>query len=359
MTRLISTFRQAVAEDGPIVAGLAAVWLGLLLILASQGVSGLRPSAYAANLLLYLVTLGVMAVFVFVGLLNRARPKSPISFLLGLIAGGNWLAVVVRGLPMLAAVVVLMPAFSAMKSSIPLFNSHDWDQTWIAADQAIHGGDPWRLLQPILGFPIVTSLLSVAYHAWLFLVYAGSVYFCFFAKDRELRARYFIGYFAIWTVVGVAMAVAFASVGPCFLAPLTGDHRFDQQIAYLRSANEHYPVFVLAVQQQLLAWHQQGNHGLASGISAMPSMHVAMAMLFALSISKVSKVAGACAWIFVVTILLASVHLAYHYAVDGYVAAAATLAIWAVAKPLARMATRAPKQPLEELAPASAEPVTT
>jgi len=359
VTRVISTFRQALAEDGPIVAGLVAVWLCLLLLLASQGVSGLRPSAYAANLLLYLITLCVMAVFIFVGLLFRARPKSPIRFLLGLIANCDWIAVVARGLPMLAAVVVLMPAFSAMKSSIPLFNAYGWDHTWVAIDRAIHGTDPWRLLQPVLGFPIVTSLLSVAYHAWLFLVYAGSIYFCFLAKDRELRARYFIGYFAIWTVVGVAMAIGFASVGPCFLAPVFGDHRFDQQMAYLRMANEHYPVFVLAVQDQLLAWHQQGNHGLATGISAMPSMHVSMALLFALSISKVSRVAGACAWIFVGTIFVASVHLAYHYAVDGYVAAAATLAIWALAKPLAQVATRAPKQPSEQLQPTPTRPATT
>jgi hypothetical protein len=91
-------------------------------------------------------------------------------------------------------------------------------------------------------------------------------------------------------------------------------------------------------------------------------MHVSMALLFALSISKVSKVsrvAGACAWIFVGTIFVASVHLAYHYAVDGYVAAAATLAIWALAKPLAQVATRAPKQPSEQLQPTPTRPATT
>ena len=340
MKQVISAFRKAVFEDGPIIAGVAAVWLAMLVVLASKGVSGLHPSAYAGNLFLYLVTLSVMGVFVLVGLLFRARPESPIRYLFGLLSSSNWLAQVAAGIPMILAVAVLMPAFSAMKSSIPLLNSYSWDPVWIAADRAIHGTDPWRLLQPVLGFPIVTSLLSVAYHAWLFIVYAGSAYFCIFPKDRELRAQYFISYFALWTVVGVAMAIGFASVGPCFLAPLTGDHRFDEQMAYLHYANGQHPVFVLAVQEQLLAWHQQGNHGLATGISAMPSMHVSMALLFALSISKVSKVVGACAWLFLLTILIASVHLAYHYAMDGYVAIAATVAIWALAKPLAKMVVR-------------------
>jgi len=72
----------------------------------------------------------------------------------------------------------------------------------------------------------------------------------------------------------------------------------------------------------------------------MPSMHVSMAMLFALSISKISRAAAVGAWIFMGTIFVASVHLAYHYAVDGYVAIVATLAIWAVAKPLARMVAK-------------------
>ena len=359
MKRSISAFRQALAEDGPIVAGLAAVWLALLVLLASKGVNGLRLDAYAANLLLNFVTLGVMAIFVFAGLLYRERPASPIGFSLALLTNGDWLANIARGLPMWIAVIVLMPAFSAMKSSIPLFNSYSWDPAWIAADRAIHGMDPWQLLQPVLGFPIVTSLLSVAYHAWLFLVYAGTVYFCFLAKDRELRAQYFIGYFAIWTVVGAAMAVAFASVGPCFVAPLFGDHRFDEHMAYLRAANEQYPVFVLGVQEKLLAWHQSGNHGLGTGISAMPSMHVSMATLFALSISKVSRVAGIGAWLFMVTILIASVHLAYHYAVDGYVAIAATVAIWALAKPLARMVVRRSISASEGVRPGLIRPATT
>jgi hypothetical protein len=349
----------SLAEDGPIVAGLAAVWLALLILLASKGVSGLRPDAYAANLLLNAVTLGIMTIFVFAGLLYRDRPKSPIGFSIRLLASGDWLVFVARGLPMLIAVIVLMPAFSATKSAIPLFNPYSWDPTWIAADQAIHGMDAWQLLQPAFGFPIVTSLLSVAYHAWLFLVYAGTVYFCFFAKDRELRAQYFIGYFAIWTVLGAGLAIALASVGPCFVAPLFGDHRFDGHMAYLRAANEQYPVFVLGVQEKLLAWNQSGNHGLGTGISAMPSMHVSMATLFALSMTRVSRIAGIGAWLFTLTIFVASVHLAYHYAVDGYVAIVATVAIWAVAKPLARMVVRGRGPSSEALQPGPIWPATT
>jgi hypothetical protein len=88
-------------------------------------------------------------------------------------------------------------------------------------------------------------------------------------------------------------------------------------------------------------------------------MHVSMATLFALSISKVSRVAGIGAWLCMATILVASVHLAYHYAVDGYVAIAATVAIWALARPLARMVVRGRGSASEALQPGPIRPATT
>ena len=164
----------------------------------------------------------------------------------------------------------------------------------------------------------------------------GAAYFCFFQADRELRARFFIAYFACWTLLGIAMATVFASVGPCFLGPLLGDQRFDEQMAYLRSANESYPVFVLRVQEGLAAGFRSGSSGLGSGITAMPSMHVSLAFLFFLAMRTVSWVAGIGFGFFALIILIGSVHLAYHYAVDGYVSIIATWLIWTASGPLAR-----------------------
>jgi membrane-associated phospholipid phosphatase len=117
-------------------------------------------------------------------------------------------------------------------------------------------------------------------------------------------------------------------VGPCFIGPIFGDATFDAQMAYLRSANEQAPVLTLHVQELLLQWYQQGDRGLGSGITAMPSMHVAMAFLFWLGIRQVSRAAGWVFFAFFVAIWLGSVHLAYHYAVDGLVSVIATALIW-------------------------------
>lgn len=340
MIQFAKELRRAIAADAPILALLAPVCTVLLLILARRGVNGLAVEAYGQNLQLYLFFLAMMTIAVFCRLLIKARPESPIGFLFELVRSPATARFFARGTPMLLALIIYMPIFSAMKSAIPLFHDYNWDATLIAADHTIFGSDPWRVLQPVIGYPIVTSALSVAYHAWILLVFAGGIYFNFIVQDDELRARYFVTFFAIWTVIGIALATGLASVGPCFVGPLLGNHHYDAQMAYLNEANQHYRVMVLSVQQELLEWQLHNAHGLGRGISAMPSMHVGLATLFALAMWRHGKVAGSLATVFAVIIAVGSVHLGYHYAVDGIVAATATIAIWALAAPFARWTVR-------------------
>ena len=106
---------------------------------------------------------------------------------------------------------------------------------------------------------------------------------------------------------------------------------------YLHAANEHYRVLVLPVQSHLLASYRLGDHGLGGGISAMPSLHVSTALVSALAVSRVSRSAGAWLYAFMGVIMLGSIHLGYHYAVDSVVAVSMTLVLWRIAGVLARM----------------------
>jgi hypothetical protein len=355
MRRVLAEFRRGAAADGPILAGVFVVWICLLAVLTTKDVSGLQTLSYFANFVLYLCALVFFLAFLIGRTLWRARPDRPIGYLRAVCVEKRIAAQFMRGLPMLLALAVFMPAFSAMKSAISLFHPYTWDHVWIAADLAVHGTDPWRILQPVLGYPIVTAFIAACYHVWVLLIYAGSVYFCFFNKNATLRAQYFIGYFAIWTVIGVILATALASVGPCFVGPLLGNHHYDQQMAYLRSANAHFPIMVLSVQDALLASYQASNHGLGRGITAMPSIHVAMATLFFLAMRRVSRKAGWLFGAFAVIVAVGSVHLAYHYAVDGYVSIAVTSLIWIAAGALAR---RMMERPRLQLASGASRPRT-
>lgn len=61
---------------------------------------------------------------------------------------------------------------------------------------------------------------------------------------------------------------------------------------------------------------------------AMPSMHVAIAVLLALFGWRLNRWAGAALTLFALLIMVGSVHLGWHYAVDGYVSAVVGIGIW-------------------------------
>lgn len=313
-----------------------AAGLGLLMIsiamLTPQGVV-IEPKAIAMNAQLHFAAGFAMLIVDVIHLLMRARPDRPIAFLAATYRtrlADPRIAVSLIGL---ALAIVYMPFFSKLKSMIPLVAGFGWDPTFIAWDRALLGGrDAWTVLQPALGFPRVTALLALLYHLWILLIYAGGIYFMFYRAASPVRRQYMLGFFLIWTVIGGGLATLFASVGPCFVGPILGNPTFDGQMAYLRSANEVVPVMTLHVQELLLGWHQTGGRGLGSGISAMPSMHVALSALFWLAIRQISSRAGWAFFAFMLAIWIGSVHLAYHYAVDGLVALLATAILWHAAQ---------------------------
>lgn len=290
----------------------------------------LRPFAAAYyNLILFLgAWLPMTAIFAGWELATK-RPASPFGHLREHFFTRDYWKRQLQFLPIVACIALFMINFSALKSAIPLFNEYSWDQAFIDWDRMLFfGQDPWRLLQPVLGYPIVSAAMSGLYHLWILLIYAGCVYMGAHQPNDALRLRYFVSYFLCWGVIGVVMATWLASVGPVFMQPLFDDVTFAPLMGYLESANGHYPVLVLAVQQQLLDWHATGEFGLGRGISAMPSMHVSLAVLFWLGMREISRKAGWYFGIYAWLIFLGSIHTGYHYAVDGIVAAAATWVIW-------------------------------
>ncbi len=261
--------------------------------------------------------------------LARYRPASPTAFLRDRYTTPALRAAALNGLPMLAVCTVLLPYFSKMKAAIPLFNDYTWDATFIGWDRAIFFGlDAWQVMQPVLGYPVITAALAALYQVWLLLLYPGVLWFALVRMDETVRRRFFLTYVLSWTVVGGAMATALASVGPCFVGPLLGDRTFDVQMAYLNAANAEVPVMTLHVQQMLLDWFHADADGLGSGITAMPSMHVAVAFLFWLAMRRAAPRAAPWFGLFLALIWIGSVHLAYHYAVDGLVSVIAVALLW-------------------------------
>jgi hypothetical protein len=319
---------RLVLADVPIYLVAAALLAVCLAIFAANDI-GVGVLSIVANARVYALAGFAMVVLDVVRLLWRNRPAAPAAFLLQTWRRRIAEPAVLARLPLLAIAIVFMPFFSKMKSMIPLFNPFEWDPAFIAWDRALLlGHDAWEVLQPVFGYPLVTAALAALYHAWLLLIYMGTLFFVFHPSATAVVRQYFLGFILIWTVIGGGLATALASVGPCFMGPIFGDSTFDAQMSYLRAANEQVPVLTLHVQDLLLQWHQDGHRDLGSGITAMPSMHVAMAFLFWLGIRRISRAAGWIFFAFFAAIWIGSVHLAYHYAVDGLVSVIATAVLW-------------------------------
>lgn len=232
------------------------------------------------------------------------------------------------------AAVVLAPlffsTFGSFKRMIPLLNPFSWDPAFMAWDKWLHGGEHvWRLMQPLLGAPLVTSAVSFTYNLWFFVLILTFIWQAFSRRDPALRMQFFLAFLLAWIMIGTVAATVFSSAGPVYYGRVTGlADPYAPLMAYLAAAGEHYPVWSLAVQDMLWESYQAGGRMLGSGISAMPSMHVAMAVLMALLGWRTSRAFGIAYTAFAVLIQIGSVHLGWHYAIDGYLAAAMMIAVW-------------------------------
>jgi hypothetical protein len=221
--------------------------------------------------------------------------------------------------------------FVAMKKAIPALNPFDWDQTFMEIDRTLHFGRlPHEWFIPSFGTAEYLFAINMAYNVlWFLGVMACLFWYGFSAKDSFLRQRYLMTYVTTMTLGTAVLGSIFSSVGPCFSAGIVpGIDPYDGLMNTLRAANDVYPLWALDTQQALWSSYANGG-GDIEGISAMPSMHVATAVLFVLLANATKS-----AWFkfstraFAVVIFIGSFVLGWHYAIDGYAGLAVVLFCW-------------------------------
>ena len=240
---------------------------------------------------------------------------------------------------LMIAIALLFSAFTSFKIMLAQVHPFALDPLLAHLDRVLHFGiDPWRITHTL--FPTAGSsfVLNALYNAWLFVVWIFLFLHIFWLTGRRHRARYLLAFLLCWIVVGSIAALALSSAGPAFygrivegrdlFAPLM--ERLAAQDAVLSASGSGH-LWALGTQEMLWRYYTGDTTGLGAGISAMPSMHVAMATLMALSAQRIARPLG---WLFrtyAVAILVGSVHLGWHYAIDGYVGAALAVLMWRLA----------------------------
>ncbi len=221
-------------------------------------------------------------------------------------------------------------AFTSFKNAIPLIQPFAYDQLFMEFDRWLHfGRHPWELLQPVLGLAPVTSVISYLYNLWLPLMYLILLWQIFSLRDRRLRQQYLISFLLAWALLGNALALLFSSAGPCFYGEVVaGADPYAPLMDYLRSAGEGLKNWSLEAQAYLWTNYQSTGVAVGGGISAMPSLHVAVATLQALLGWRLSRRLGWLLTAYAGVILVGSVHLGWHYAIDGYLSIALSVGLW-------------------------------
>ena len=209
-------------------------------------------------------------------------------------------------------------AFAAWKSLIPAVHPFSMDPLLAHLDAMLHGGAPDRLLERL---PLI-PLDRIYFFAWGELLVLALVVLAWRAETRVLLA-----FLLTWILLGTVVAMAVPSAGPPYFLALTGRNDYSGLFTRLEHANG-VPLIALQIQRNLWRVYQTGSVAAASGISAFPSMHVAVPALLAFAAWGRSRLLSLLLGVFAMIILLSSVALGWHYAVDGYASVLGAGAIW-------------------------------
>lgn len=230
-------------------------------------------------------------------------------------------------------------AFASFKQSMILLKPFEYDVLFWQWDYFLHfGNNPWTLFNSLYDQPFIIQGIDNLYILW-FIVLIVITYWMVLTKDKIICQTYFISTIAVWSLLGSGLGYILYSAGPCYFdrLGLGIDNAYAALFQKLEAINATNSLWALGNQSRL--WEAfVSRHWLPfGGISAMPSVHVAMAAVFALTLTRRNVYLGILGWLYYIAIMVGSVVLGWHYAVDGYVATLLTLLIWKVAGFLARM----------------------
>jgi hypothetical protein len=342
-------FREALARS---LRHNAGVILLVLVALAAGVVAAFNleippAEAITAYIPLYMEMMPVaIAALLFthaIYIVTKIRPKRPLLLFIEHMRERFFTVErIAFALPILIVIPLFGGAFTVTKASIPSINPFSWDPFFYELDRTIHFGfSPWELIQPIVGHPFVSWAINWFYNLWFFVLSYVWVWQALSLKNPTLRLQFFYSVLLTWILLGVIAATMFSSVGPCFYGRVVpGASPYADLMRYLYEADKQFPIWALDGQAYLWNNFTFREVKLAAGISAMPSMHIAMSFLFFLVGRATAPWIGRVFLVYLVIMLVGSVHLGWHYAIDGYASIIGVCLIWWIAGKLANHAPR-------------------
>ena len=170
-------------------------------------------------------------------------------------------------------------------------------------------------------WPPLTYIIDEVYvPVWFLLTPIVVALWAWGLQGRD-RARAFVAYFLTWSLLGTVLATALSSAGPVYAARIGMSNEYEPLMEYLRT------LALRANSGHEALWLGYVGEQTPRGITAMPSMHVAFPTLVTLTFWRWRRlrIAGL---VLTGLIVIGSVHLGWHYAVDSYASIMGVLLIW-------------------------------
>jgi hypothetical protein len=328
---------------GPVSAEDRRAALVLLVAMLGYGValqmlSGVPLRALLNVMIIYdpMALLGMLIVAlltVSVWLLTPASRRNVQTRLFWLIVAGSvaWL---------------MFPFFAMFKQMILPTRGFPWDRTFAHVGRWLLGVSPWTLVHAMFGTMNGARLLDFLYSIWLPMIFLFPMVVAAAISDAMVRFRLLLSWVGGWVAIGTIAAWAFASAGPIYFNSLIGPDRsyalLQLRLAELAkaAAAQGTPIAAVQFQPKLLEAFRLHDYAPAGGISAMPSMHVAMATLLAIAGFTRNRAWGLLFTLYALLIWAGSIFFGWHYFVDGPVAALMMAGVWQASGSLARRVYR-------------------
>lgn len=240
-----------------------------------------------------MIAAGVASPFAHIGMFARSRRRECAFFIFSIFLAGLNMTTFMWTKPLLN---YLVPFWA--------------DPLLAGLDNAMFlGHDPWVFLTGLNSTP-----MAIFYHRGWFVMMLLVLIFVLASPPSAEKSATMLTYFLLWSVIGPVIHILLPAAGPIFFADLGYGDRF----AGLESVSE-----TKEVATYLWMVYAGEGFGPGSGISAMPSLHIATTAwmiiatrIFARRLLLPMALAG-------FLIFLLSVALGWHYAADGIVGAIA------------------------------------
>lgn len=228
------------------------------------------------------------------------------------------------------ATILLQAGFTLLKNTMPYIHAYFADPFWAYWDRMVHfGRDPWVIMHWMGRFLPVDYLIHLYLAVWALPAIGLPIIIAASDGNHARGMRTIVLYVVAWVFLGNILALAGLSVGPVYYDRLTGDTRFfDLTQALVASGVTESPIG--RIQEVLWKIYIGQRVGMGSGISAFPSVHVAVATVTAIYMIERSKWLVLPAVLFLFFTFFLSVYTGYHYAIDGYASILIIFTVWLV-----------------------------